>query len=62
MLVVETFVDPEQFNGTVYTAQDWGIENGTHQRLDVSLNDDPCRVRDTNGLSPNSVANDLKPL
>jgi hypothetical protein len=28
----------------------WGIENGTHQRLDVSLNDDRCRVRHTNGL------------
>ena len=25
--------------------QGWGIENGTHQRLDVSLNDDRCRVR-----------------
>ena len=30
--------------------QGWGIENGTHQRLDVSLNEDRCRVRDTNGL------------
>ena len=30
--------------------QGWGIENGTHQRLDVSLNDDRCRVRSTNGL------------
>lgn len=30
--------------------QAWGIENGTHQRLDVSLNDDRCRVRSTNGL------------
>ncbi len=30
--------------------QGWGIENGTHQRLDVSLNDDRCRVRKTNGL------------
>lgn len=28
----------------------WGIENGTHQRLDVSLNEDRCRVRGTNGL------------
>mgnify|MGYP001767541798 FL=1 len=28
----------------------WGIENGTHQRLDVSLNEDRCRVRNTNGL------------
>jgi hypothetical protein len=30
--------------------QGWGIENGNHQRLDVSLNDDRCRVRSTNGL------------
>src|ERR1043166_6566653 len=30
--------------------QGWGIENGTHQRLDVSLNDDRCRVRNTNAL------------
>jgi hypothetical protein len=28
----------------------WGIENGTHQRLDVTLNDDRCRVRSTNAL------------
>lgn len=28
----------------------WGIENGTHQRLDVSLNEDRCRVCSTNGL------------
>lgn len=28
----------------------WGIENGTHQRLDVSLNEDRCRVRNTDGL------------
>lgn len=30
--------------------QGWGIENGTHQRLDVSLNDDQCRVRNPKGL------------
>ena len=23
----------------------WGIENGLHQRLDISLRDDECRVR-----------------
>ena len=28
----------------------WGIENGSHQRLDVSLHDDRCRVRSPNGL------------
>jgi hypothetical protein len=28
----------------------WGIENGTHQRLDVTLNEDRCRVRSPNAL------------
>ena len=30
--------------------QGWGIETGSHQCLDVSLNDDLCRVRSPNGL------------
>jgi predicted transposase YbfD/YdcC len=28
----------------------WGIESGLHQRLDISHNDDRCRVRNDNGL------------
>ena len=28
----------------------WGIENGTHQCLDVTLNEDRCRVRSAPGL------------
>ena len=28
----------------------WGIESGTHQRLDVSHNDDRCRMRRSNGI------------
>lgn len=28
----------------------WGIENGTHQRLDFSLHEDRYRVRSTNAL------------
>jgi hypothetical protein len=28
----------------------WGIENGTHQRLDVPHNDDRCRIRGSNGI------------
>jgi hypothetical protein len=28
----------------------WGIESGLHQRLDVSKNDDLCRIRNTNGI------------
>jgi len=45
VLVVETFVDPERFGGTVYTAPGWGSESGLHPRLDASHLDDPCRVR-----------------
>jgi predicted transposase YbfD/YdcC len=30
--------------------QGWGIENGLHLRLDVSLHDDRCRVRHPNAL------------
>jgi len=28
----------------------WGIESGLHQRLDVSYNDDRCRVQSDNGI------------
>ena len=28
----------------------WGIENGLHQRLDVSYNDDRCRVQSDKGI------------
>jgi len=28
----------------------WGIENGLHQRLDVSYNDDRCRVQSDSGI------------
>jgi hypothetical protein len=28
----------------------WGIENGLHQRLDISHNDDRCRVRNHNAM------------
>ena len=30
--------------------QGWGIENGSHQRLDVSLIDDRCRAQTPKGL------------
>jgi hypothetical protein len=29
--------------------QSWGIENGLHQRLDVTAQEDRCRVRSRNG-------------
>lgn len=28
----------------------WGIESGLHQRLDISYNDDRCRVQSDNGM------------
>lgn len=28
----------------------WGIESGLHQRLDVSYNDDRCRIQSDNGI------------
>jgi predicted transposase YbfD/YdcC len=48
-----TDLTPDQLPATQWlqaNRQGWGIENGTHQRLDVSLNDDRCRVRNPNGL------------
>ncbi len=39
---------PEQLNAAQWLADNraaWGIENGLHQRLDVSHLDDLCRVR-----------------
>lgn len=48
-----TDLDPDELPPRLWpeaNRQGWGIENGNHQRLDVSLNDDRCRVRSTNGL------------
>lgn len=47
-----TDLSPEELNPTEWlrtNRQAWGIENGSHQRLDISLNDDRCRVRAPNG-------------
>lgn len=48
-----TSLPPEALNAQQWLCanrQSWGIESGLHQRLDVSLNDDRCRVRHANGL------------
>lgn len=48
-----TDLPPEGLNAAQWLKANrlaWGIENGTHQRLDVSLNEDRCRVRGTKGL------------
>lgn len=33
-----------------FNRQAWDIESGLHQRLDISHNDDRCRVRHPNGM------------
>ena len=48
-----TSAPPERLNASQWLAlnrQAWGIESGLHQRLDVSYNDDRCRVQDTKTL------------
>ena len=48
-----TSLPPEELDARGWllaNRQGWGIENGLHQRLDISLNDDRCRVRNANGL------------
>jgi hypothetical protein len=45
--------EPERFDAAqwlVATRQYWGVENGLHQRLDVSTNEDLCRVRNRNAV------------
>jgi len=48
-LIVETFVDPEQFSGTVYSANGWtelGKTDGSrrHQRRYYVKHDQPRRL------------------
>ena len=43
----ERLTAPQWLNGN---RQYWGVENGTHQRLDVTANEDRCRVRNRNGV------------
>jgi len=48
-----TSVEPARLDATAWlrlNRQAWDIESGLHQRLDVSHNDDRCRVRDDNGI------------
>jgi len=53
LVALVTSLQPEKLDPTQWllaNRQSWGIENGLHQRLDVSFNDDRCRVRTPNGL------------
>lgn len=48
-----TSAAPERLNASAWlrlNRQGWGIESGLHQRLDVSYNDDRCRVQSDNGI------------
>lgn len=48
-----TSVEPEKLPAQKWLQSNrlgWGIENGTHQRLDISHNDDRCRIRSSNGI------------
>ncbi len=45
--------EPERLDATQWLEairQYWGIEGGLNQRLDVSLREDDCRVRDRNAV------------
>ncbi len=48
-----TSAPPERLHAQTWlrlNRQGWGIESGLHQRLDVSYNDDRCRVQSDQGM------------
>lgn len=48
MVCLVTSLEPEELSPRQwldYNRLAWGIESGLHQRLDISLRDDDCRVR-----------------
>ena len=48
-----TSAPPQRLNAKTWlrlNRQGWGIESGLHQRLDVSYNDDRCRVKSDKGM------------
>lgn len=50
---VITSAGPERLDAQKWLRLDrayWGIENGLHQRLDVSYNDDRCRIRNSRSM------------
>lgn len=53
LVALLTSAEPPQLDAFQWlqrNRQAWGIENGLHQRLDESHNDDRCRVRDANAM------------
>jgi len=48
LVCVVTSLDPAQLTPSQWLRENrlaWGIESGLHQRLDISLREDECRVR-----------------
>ena len=48
-----TSAPPKRLNAQTWlrlNRKGWGIESGLHQRLDVSYNDDRCRVQSDKGM------------
>lgn len=48
-----TSAPPERLHAAQWlklNRESWGIESGLHQRLDISYNDDRCRVQSNNGI------------
>jgi len=53
LVALVTSAEPARLNAQQWLAANrggWGIESGLHQRLDISHNDDRCRIRNPNGL------------
>ena len=48
-----TSAPPKKLNPLLWlllNRQGWGIESGLHQRLDISYNDDRCRIQSDKGI------------
>ena len=53
LVALITSLEPSRLDATSWlrlNRDHWGIESGLHQRLDISHNDDRCRVRNDNAM------------
>ena len=53
LVALITSIEPSRLDATNWLRLNrdyWGIESGLHQRLDISHNDDRCRVRNDNAM------------
>jgi len=53
LVALITSIEPSRLDATNWLRLNrdyWGVENGLHQRLDISHNDDRCRVRNDNAM------------